>query len=127
MPKLTTAKVSILIVDDESQLAINLADFLSDLGMTTDVAYNGAQALEKLNLKPFDIVITDFTMPEMDGLELIKRIKANSAFDSIKIILMTGNYDSKLSEALSMCNGHMFKPFDLEHLTAVIESFSIQP
>ena len=116
---------TILIVDDDEQILNLLNTFLSDLGIKCNVAINGNEALERLNEKEFNIIITDFSMPGMNGLELITYIRKNDALNDIKIILMTGAQDPDVTKALSLSHGHMFKPFDFNHLKMLIDSFSI--
>ena len=102
---------NILIVDDEEQMTEMLYAFLSDLGMNVHITNSGKEAIERLSEHTFNIVITDFNMPEMNGLELIKHIRKKDELSEIKVILMTGGDDSELSKALALADGHIFKPF----------------
>jgi DNA-binding NtrC family response regulator len=79
----------ILLVDDEPEIVMSLEDLLSDEGYSVVTAGSGQQALERLEAakKPFDLVVTDLRMPPPDGLELLKRIKAE--WPATEVILLT--------------------------------------
>ena len=66
---------SILIVDDERDACLNLADIFTDLGYRVDIAHDGWSALELLQKRPYDVALLDLKMPGMDGLTLYRRIK----------------------------------------------------
>ncbi len=78
----------ILIADDEKIKRVTLADDLSGEGHEVVTAANGSAALSLLERELFDLVITDMKMPEMDGMELLKRIKAGPSAD-VAVIMMT--------------------------------------
>jgi len=129
--KLKNAKLTdVLIVDDDSQSLELLIDFfpifLPELNTNISIANNGKEALEKISSSSIDLLITDYDMPELNGLELIKKIRANAIFHPMKIVLMTGSeYSSEISEALSLADAHMFKPISIEHLSDMISSWYI--
>ncbi len=78
----------ILLVDDNKQGLIARRSLLQELGYNISTATNGDEALELLAKQNFDVVVTDFKMPRMDGIELIKRIR--SAHAGARIILLSG-------------------------------------
>lgn len=120
-------KKRILVVDDEPNLAFLLAENLVDLGPDYEIAvsHSGSEALDLNTQNPFDLVITDLMMPEMNGLTLSKRL--NEENPSIKLILMTayGNEEIALkAKNLGICS-YITKPFEMEDmLTAVQTAFS---
>lgn len=65
----------ILVVDDEVDICHNVADILSDLGCSVDVAHDGFAALDLVRRKPYDVALLDLKMPGMDGLTLYREIK----------------------------------------------------
>ena len=85
-------------------------------------AGDGKQAL-KLCDASFDFVITDWNMPVMDGLDLVKQIRSNPEWSSIKIIMVSGlNTKENVVAALeSGVNGYILKPFNVATLTGKIE------
>jgi CheY-like chemotaxis protein len=74
--RLEESKATILVVDDEPQVAETLREILEFEGFQVEIAENGRRALERLTSdRHFDLIITDMKMPEMDGLELLRRVK----------------------------------------------------
>ena len=120
-------KKRILVVDDEPNLAFLLAENLVDLGpdYEIEVSHSGPEALDLNTQNPFDLVITDLMMPEMNGLTLSKQLTEEKP--GIKLILMTayGNEDIALkAKDLGICS-YITKPFEMEDmLTAVQTAFS---
>jgi len=110
-------KSIVLIVDDEFGLAEISADLLAEDGFEVAIAINGKLALAALAARPADLVITDLMMPVMDGLELIRRIRADPKLATIPIVLMTA-----LPEALGDDAAHdalLVKPFSMKELLDV--------
>ncbi len=69
----------VLIVDDERHLGESLGRMLKQSGCQVSVCTNGAEALARASREPFDIIITDFLMPVMSGVELTKRLRERSS------------------------------------------------
>jgi CheY-like chemotaxis protein len=80
----------ILVVDDEHLLSFSLMMLLEDAGYEVDVAENGALALAAMRLRLPDLVITDFVMPVMTGLELAESIRADETLGHLPLILVSG-------------------------------------
>jgi CheY-like chemotaxis protein len=78
----------ILVVEDEFLSRDSIVKFLSMAGYIVREASNGAEALEKLTAERFDIVVTDFVMPHIDGLRLIELV--HSKWPELPVILVTG-------------------------------------
>ena len=88
-PAVPPAKTAeILLVDDNRQGLIARKSLLQELGYNISTATSGDEALELFSKQNFDVVVTDFKMPRMDGLELIQRIR--SAQSGARIILLSG-------------------------------------
>ena len=88
-------KKSILLVDDEEGIRKVLSIALSDLGYQVYTAENGVEALRIFEGKRPPIVLTDIKMPEMDGIELLRRLKELSP--DTEIIMITGHGDMDLA------------------------------
>ncbi|MGD9235424.1 MAG: response regulator, partial [Desulfobacterales bacterium] len=86
---------SILLVDDEQGIRKVLGIALSDMGYQVYTAENGAEALQIFEEKRPPIVLTDIKMPEMDGIELLRRIKERSP--DTEVIMITGHGDMDLA------------------------------
>ena len=81
----------VLVVDDEPRIRDSIEMLLSSLGFKTDSASNGLDALKNLSLQEYTFLLTDMNMPDMDGMELMKRAKED--FPGVSIIAMTGYSD----------------------------------
>jgi len=86
------AHVRILLVDDNANGLSARKTVLEELGHDIDTALSGADALEKFARQKFDLVVTDYKMPRMDGLELIVRLRQQAP--GLPIILISGFVDS---------------------------------
>jgi two-component system cell cycle response regulator len=79
----------LLIVDDNSMNRIILSRYITKLGYQASVAENGRQALEELQSKPFDLVLLDVQMPEMDGYEVLEQMKTTPRLRDIPVIMIS--------------------------------------
>ena len=80
---------NVLVVDDEASAVDLLTQILQEEGYHVKGVYNGKEALHVLETKPQDIILLDLLMPEMDGFEVIQKIKANQDWCNIPIIVVT--------------------------------------
>ncbi len=113
--------IRILVVDDEPQICNLLARFLSGKGYFVNVAFNGDDALKLFSSTPFDIIITDMNMPHVDGLELIRKIKA--MHHNVDIIAITGFAQTyQYTEVIEAgAADFLYKPFQFEELRAKLK------
>src|SRR5712691_3701159 len=114
-------KKRILVVDDEQQINLVLRSGLTKHGYDTRVAAEGESALELFNAWTPDLVVTDLSMPNMDGLELCRRIRAVS---QIPIIVLSVKGEEKIKvEALDAgADDYVTKPFGIEELLARVRA-----
>jgi CheY-like chemotaxis protein len=116
-PKLARS-LRVLLVDDDILVSMGAADMLIDLGHGVTEAQSGAQALKLLETDlPFDIVVTDYAMPQMNGFELAKRVREK--YPKIPIILATGYSELPVDRPIEF--GHLSKPYTSKDLAAAIE------
>lgn len=108
----------ILIVEDNEDIRSYVQSILSD-NYVTEEAANGAIALEMVALNDYDLIITDLMMPEMDGIEMCKRLKSSIETDHIPIIMLTAKSDiENRIEGLKIgADAYITKPFHPEHLS----------
>lgn len=119
----------ILIVDDEEDHRILLSDLLESKGFRISAASNGKEALAEMTTQTMDLVITDFMMPEMNGLELVRALARVEWLQRIPVILLTASYKENL-ESLARSAGAfstVSKPVDFKILLALIHSAVVQP
>jgi CheY-like chemotaxis protein len=110
----------ILIVDDEALIGLALSLLLGDSGHEVDVAPNGRSALAKARQAPPDLVITDYMMPVMDGVQLIAALRADPALRGVKVILSTSISEPSVRARTDGFDAYLMKPAtDAQVLAAV--------
>ena len=118
------AKARVLVADDEEALRRHLSRMLERLGYEPILAKNGREALELAERDPPDLIITDLSMPEMTGHELLARLKTSAKTQHIPVIVVSGEGDSdsvvKCLEAGA--EDHLAKPYEKVVLQARIRT-----
>lgn len=110
----------ILIVEDDEKIARVIQLELDYEGYQADIAYTGKEALEKYEAGDFSLLILDVMIPELNGLEVLRRIRQKD--EAIRIIMLTARdaVMDKVSGLDSGANDYMTKPFEVEELLARI-------
>ena len=118
---MVTKPTEILIVDDEAEIREILRAALSFRNYRCVTAENGAAAFELLRRRPFDIVLSDIAMPEMDGMELLSKAKALRP--EIKVILITGFGTLEWAKQAIRQGAfdYLEKPFELDDVRRVVD------
>lgn len=114
----------ILIADDSSNMLRTLANMLRQLGYEDVVrAENGEKALARLHHQKVDLVLTDWNMPKMKGVELLRAMRDSDEFKSIPVIMITGERDPGIvAEAAEIeVDAYVLKPFTLKDLRLKID------
>ena len=108
---------NVLVVDDEKTVCNSCKKILTQEGYKVDVALSGEEALNKVKGNRFDAVITDWKMPEIDGLEIARRIKKENP--NIAVILITGypSVETSIEAMRSGVSDYVPKPFTPEELS----------
>jgi signal transduction histidine kinase/ligand-binding sensor domain-containing protein/DNA-binding NarL/FixJ family response regulator len=112
------SKKRILIVEDNADIRNYIRSILGSNYMIEE-AENGITGLEMISLHEYDLIISDLMMPEMDGIEMCKRLKTSIETDHIPVILLTAKSDiENRIEGLSIgADSYITKPFHPQHLT----------
>ncbi|MBP9712546.1 MAG: chemotaxis response regulator CheY [Sterolibacterium sp.] len=108
------SKIKFLIVDDFSTMRRIVRNLLKELGYTSaDEAEDGAAALQKLQGGNFDFVVTDWNMPNMDGLQLLQAIRADANLKHLPVLMITAEAKKEniIAAAQSGASGYIVKPF----------------
>lgn len=113
---------TLLIVDDSTSMRQMVAFALTGGGYTVVEAEDGIVALEKAKAQRFDAVITDVNMPRMDGIELIRQLRAlpNYKFTPLLMLTTESGADKKNEGRAAGATGWLVKPFDPEQLLATV-------
>lgn len=115
---------TILIVDDQPDLAAMMADVLGDAGYATRVATDGRCALADVQANPPDLLVLDVQMPELDGFELASMLKSDPATATIPIIMVSAQ-DGRGARLIGLESGaedYLGKPVDHAELLAKIRN-----
>lgn len=123
-------KMTILVVDDFSSMRRIITNILNDLGYTDLIeAESGQRALGIIESERIDLVITDWHMPEMSGLELLKAIRASKDNKDLPVLMVTaeGMQENIIAAAQAGVNNYIIKPFDAKTLAAKISKIFKKP
>jgi len=122
MPNAVALKV--LVVDDQNSVRQMTRMTLEQIGIRyIHEAENGVRAMEIASLQPLDLIISDFNMPEMDGLGLLRSVRGHPAVRKVPFILLTGRGDRELvvKAAQAGVNNYLVKPFTAAILREKVE------
>jgi two-component system, chemotaxis family, chemotaxis protein CheY len=112
----------ILIVDDARTVTHIVARILKDANYSdVDCLYDGVSALTALREKEYDLVITDWQMQPISGVELTGLIKADTRLSKVQVILITGLHGREDEAWLSGADGYITKPFEPRDLVQKVE------
>ncbi len=113
---------TLLIVDDEKNIRARLADFFRGSGYQVETAENGRAALDYLNKSgAVDLVLADFRMAEVNGLELLQRIKGEMPETSVILMTAYGTIENAVGAMKAGAYDYLAKPFSLEQIQHVVE------
>jgi two-component system chemotaxis response regulator CheY len=118
------AHLKCMIVDDMTTSRMLIRSTLEELGITQiTIAGDGEQALRSLMVQPLPLVISDYNMPKLDGISLLRALRAYGPTSKIAFILMTGKGDQALIEKARPfgVTGYLAKPFNAAQVKAHIE------
>ena len=112
----------ILVVEDSKPLREMLVHVLKDEDTHADSAKDGKEALDKYYNAPFDLIITDLNMPEVTGIELIKKIREQD--DLVEFIIITGyaSLESAVEAIKAGAFDYIIKPFKVEELKVAVRN-----
>ena len=113
----------ILAVDDSKTMRDMVTFTLRNAGFQVDEAEDGNVALGKLGTASFDLIITDLNMPNMDGISLIRNVRAGTQHRAVPILILTTESDGnkKADGKAAGATGWLVKPFNPEQLVATVQ------
>lgn len=113
---------NICIVDDEPSILNTLSSILEDEGYQVAIAKTGGEALKVIQMEPPDVVILDIWMPEIDGLEVLKRVREQ--FPNMMVIMMSGHGSVETAVKATKLGAYDYleKPLDLEKVTILVRN-----
>ncbi|HEY6896222.1 MAG TPA: chemotaxis response regulator CheY [Rhodocyclaceae bacterium] len=108
------SKIKFLVVDDFSTMRRIVRNLLKELGFTNvEEAEDGAIALQKLKAGSFDFVVSDWNMPNMDGLTLLQTVRADPELKHLPVLMITAEAKKEniIAAAQAGASGYIVKPF----------------
>jgi len=117
-----------LVIDDSRTVRTIIKKVLGEVGLDVLEAANGREGLDQLRLAgDVDVVLVDWNMPEMDGLEFIKAVRADRTYDPVRIVMVTTETEQEqVVRALEAgANEYVMKPFTKEILVAKLSLLDV--
>jgi len=113
-------KKKVLVIDDEDIVRISCSRTLAPVGFEVRLARNGVEGLKILEEGPFDLVLTDLKMPDMDGIEVLRRIK--EGWPAVEVIIITGyqTVDTAVKSIKLGAFDYIEKPFTPDALITAV-------
>lgn len=112
--------MKLLIVEDEKRLCQTVAKHLKDEGYTVDMCYDGSDALDYINGTEYDAVILDIMLPGIDGISVLKKIRAKKLNTPVLLLTARSSVEDKVEGLDSGADDYLTKPFALDELSARI-------
>ena len=114
-------KYQLLIIDDDQVLSEMLSEYLAEEGFQTDCAYDGLVGLNKAKSEDFDLIILDVMLPSLNGFEILKRLRKDSA---VPVLMLTARGDDvdRIVGLEIGADDYLPKPFNTRELVARIRS-----
>ena len=119
-----SGKVRLLVVEDERALCESIAKGLRLDGYEVDTAFDGEEAMEIISTDSYDLIILDLNLPGMDGLDILKNMRASDNETNVLILSARGGLSDKIEGLDSGANDYLCKPFHFEELEARVRSLT---
>ena len=121
-PQIDPKKVKILVVDDIPLNVLLVKKMLQPLGFDTSEAEDGVVAMEKIEADKPDLILLDLMMPRMDGLEVLRRLRASDDTKSIPVIILSAlNSNDDVAKGISMgAEDYITKPIIMDRLQSSV-------
>ena len=116
--------MKLLVVEDERMLCDTIAKSLHHAGYEVDCCYDGAEALERLLIEQYDLIVLDLHLPGMDGMEVLERLRRTDAETKVLILSARSQVADKVAGLDAGANDYLEKPFHLQELAARVRSLT---
>jgi two-component system, cell cycle response regulator DivK len=119
----------VLVVDDSEDNRALYTDCLVESGFRVHTAVDGLDALDKVAGSLPDLIVMDLSMPDMDGWEAIRRLKADPGAKAVPVVVISGSLHAVDGARLAQagCAAWLSKPFPLDHLVGVLRQLLGKP
>ncbi|MEM8758950.1 MAG: response regulator [Pseudomonadota bacterium] len=118
---------TILTVDDSRSIRAALRETLEELGFAVLEAEDGVHGYETLTANEVDLVITDLNMPRMNGIDLIRKVRADGRYAGLPLVMLTTeNQPDKMKEGREAgASGWIVKPFNELQIEMIVKKFAV--
>lgn len=116
--------LTILVAEDDLGTRVSVSDYLEACGYSVITAENGKDAIALVDTYHPHLIVTDVTMPEMDGYELVRQVRRRPAMRLLPVVFLTGRTETQervLGYQLG-CDIYLSKPFELTELSAIVRN-----
>lgn len=117
----------ILVVEDEEKIANSIKKGLEQERFVVDVAYDGEEGYDLASTEPYDVIVLDIMLPNMDGVQISNKLREENIQTPILMLTAKGELEDKLTGLYSGADDYMVKPFAFEELLARIKALSRRP
>jgi len=114
--------MKILIIEDEKELSVSISRYLSTEQFFCEAAYDYDTALEKISINEYSCIILDITLPNGNGLDLLKELKKMDKADGVLIVSARNSLDDKITGLNTGADDYLAKPFHLPELAARVSA-----
>lgn len=114
----------LLVVEDEAALCESIAEGLRLDGYEVDTCQDGLEALELCDVEPYDLILLDLNLPGLDGMEVLRHLRASNVQTGVLILSARGQLQDKVSGLDAGANDYLTKPFHFEELEARVRSLT---
>ncbi len=118
------AKPKVLLVEDDRELAGMLAELLADEGYETEVAHDGQRGLHLGLTGSYDVMVIDRRVPVLDGLELLRRLRARAVTTRVLVLSALGEVADRVAGLDAGADDYLVKPFEAEELLARLRALA---
>lgn len=118
-------KPTILVADDEPSIVLSLQVLLQKAGFDVRIARNGEEALQSVEANPPDLILLDAMMPKRDGFDVCQSLRANPAYQTLPIIMLTAkSRDVERQKGMALgATDYVTKPFSTRDLVATVRKY----
>ena len=117
---MTAPRIKVLLAEDEKPLAELLRAFLGDRGFQVVVTEDGQAALSALRAESFDVALLDIVMPELDGLEVLRRVREDASPPEVIIITGNGTIETAIAAMKLGAYDYLTKPYRMAEIEALV-------
>jgi two-component system response regulator TctD len=112
----------LLLAEDNLALARSLTQALTQAGCVVDSVHDGAHADQLLQSEPYDVLILDLSLPRLDGLEVLRRLRARGASLAVLVLTARGDLEDRVRGLNAGADDYLAKPFELAELEARVRA-----